>query len=640
MAFFIVNEEFYFAKKLESLQNDEAYKAEWTGKTVVDLKAFFEANGLTAQQHFDEFGWAEQLSANAEFDVAAYFAAKAKQTGLTVEEVIQAFKDNGLTVATHYEKYGKAEIEAGELDFTPGATAPSTLTEALANLQEAKLAKAEFLKEAAEIDFVKVATGATTEAKIAAAVTTADVALGTVSYEDSAGSSQTINVYTAGAVSAGGDSDGVKAAKIADAKAALAEDLKEAQEALDDAKADVAKVAGLKSAIDLFNARVDAQEVTAAALLAAEAAEAGAVASYNKVNSTATITPDATTGVVANVIVANATTGRLELATGVTETTNPGIGAVLAAVQARLNAAEADESAKDAIEAAVIAIGYIDVATNDKNAIGAEFSTPVAPGAASDKLTQSDVQVELNALLAKAEELGELTLNDTTGLITEIDGTPIGTETEVVAFNDLKTAVNAFEAALIAGAPAYTFTTADKTAAQVSKQNDVADVELAIAALAEAEADLAAAKAVAADLASYDDAIEAAEQVFTDLEFETPVAVAGTVVGTAENDLFLVSETTGTIVNFNAQGSDSIFVGDKFADLKVLTSTEVITGRVGDASVFEIFAKQNGSNVDLWVEQQSFAGNATGEVDLVKISLAGINVNDLVLSDGFLTIAA
>lgn len=524
----------------------------------------------------------------------------------------------------------------------------SELTEALENLQNAQLAKSEFLKEAAEIASVKAAAGATTEAKIAAAVSAADTALGVVSYEDSAGATQTFNVYAAGAVSAGGDSDGVKAAKVADAEAARAKDLKDAQEDLAAAQAEVAKVSGLKSAIDLYNARVEAQKVTAEALKAAKVVEASAQGAYDAQN--AAIVPNPTTGVVASVIVQNATSGRLELASGVTETTNPGIGALLAAVQARVDAAGIDKQAQDAIEAAVIAIGYIDTATTAKDAIAVAIDSSNNGLGDGDELTQSEIQVALNAQLAAAQSAfeaaggtGDLTV-DAAGEISTADLDASGTgattpeedtfNTAKADFNTLKGAVNTFEITLVAS-----FANAAKTKAQIDAQVDVADAELAIEALAKAVADLEAVKEVAGELKGLNDAIDAAEDAFEDLGFEAPVTISGTVVGTAENDLFLISDTAGTVVNFNAQGEDSIFVGTDFAELQVLAASEVVTGRVGDASVLEIFAKQNGSNVDLWVEQEAFAGTATGDADLVKITLAGVSVNDLMLEDGYLTIA-
>lgn len=42
----------------------------------------------------------------------------------------------------------------------------------------------------------------------------------------------------------------------------------------------------------------------------------------------------------------------------------------------------------------------------------------------------------------------------------------------------------------------------------------------------------------------------------------------------------------------------------------------------------------------IYVEQQSFAGNTIGSADLVKITLLGVNVADLTVENGFISVAA
>lgn len=103
----------------------------------------------------------------------------------------------------------------------------------MANLKAAQEAKAEFLKEAD-----------TTEDEIAADVKTADAAVATVSYKDLADADQTFVVY------ATTESDGVKAARVADAQDTLAKDLTKANKDLDEAKAEVAKTPGLGSVLN------------------------------------------------------------------------------------------------------------------------------------------------------------------------------------------------------------------------------------------------------------------------------------------------------------------------------------------------------------------------------------------------------
>lgn len=555
------------------------------------------------------------------------------QDVLGVEVPAAGERVDGATDVVINEDGGADPVDPEE----PSEGDTSSLTEALENLKKAQTDKAEFLEEASENELVAAATGATTEAKIADAVTKADAAVATVSYDDAGGGTQTVTVYSPT------DSAGVKAAKIVDAQTLLENNLTAANKVLDTAQANVAKVAGLSSAISLYDSRVATQKETAETLKTATASQAGAVANYDSLN-TSTIAVDPTTGAVASVLVVNAQSGRLELASGVTETTNPGVGALLNAVQAGVDAKTADDLALNAIKSAVIAIGYLDVNSGDKDDIGAAFEPNVTAGANSDKLTQAQVQVELNEQLAAAQTiatslgLGNLELDPATGLITTTDADLDFTAAKL-AYDTLKCKVNDFEATLVVGGPDYTFATADMAKAQIDAQAGVESVENAIEALNKALSDLETVKEVAEGLVAANKAIDDAEAAFEGLGVETPVTIDGTVIATSENDLFLMADDAGTIVNFNAQGEDSIYFGSEFG-LLVLDTTQTINDRVGDANMFEVFAKQNGANVDLYVEQQTFAGNGATEADIVKVTLTGVRVDELTLSDdGFLTLA-
>lgn len=55
----------YYASKLAALQADPATSAEWTGKTVADLQAFFQAAGLTALGHYIMYGETEGIAVTA-----------------------------------------------------------------------------------------------------------------------------------------------------------------------------------------------------------------------------------------------------------------------------------------------------------------------------------------------------------------------------------------------------------------------------------------------------------------------------------------------------------------------------------------------------------------------------------------------
>lgn len=107
---------FYLAAKSLEL-NDRVYqgKSDWTPEKV--MQAFKDA-GITAWDHYQQFGFMEDIAPNENFDSGKYFLAKVAELNSTnyegrndwtVAEVKQAFKDAGLTPVQHYAEYGKAE---------------------------------------------------------------------------------------------------------------------------------------------------------------------------------------------------------------------------------------------------------------------------------------------------------------------------------------------------------------------------------------------------------------------------------------------------------------------------------------------------------------------------------------------------
>jgi hypothetical protein len=141
----------------------------------------------------------------------------------------------------------------------------------------------------------------------------------------------------------------------------------------------------------------------------------------------------------------------------------------------------------------------------------------------------------------------------------------------------------------------------------------------------------------------YDTAVEeleTAQQYFEDEGLELPVAVEGGVTATAENDIFLFTEEAGTVSGFGLEGDDQLFVGTDFTWTALEAADDLATDRLGDSSVLEIFAQQNGNNVVLSFENEAFAGNATNVEDITEVTLTGVSVEDLSLSaDGFITVA-
>jgi hypothetical protein len=123
------NEEQYYADKLAHLQ--ATGKTQYTNTDQVK-RAFADA-GLTAQQHYEQFGKNEGIGTTYKAPIPSsgnitqpsafpyqneneYYAAKLAQLQATgkpqytdINQVKQAFADSGLTAQQHYEQFGKNE---------------------------------------------------------------------------------------------------------------------------------------------------------------------------------------------------------------------------------------------------------------------------------------------------------------------------------------------------------------------------------------------------------------------------------------------------------------------------------------------------------------------------------------------------
>jgi|GEM_PF-2261341 len=111
------NKSFYLNAKLAQLQSNSETAADWAGKDAAFLEARFAAVGLTAEQHYEQYGYQEGLAPNAFFNPAEYIRAKAtamfndaNNSYLTIEAAAQDFVNLwGGNVYNHYLQYGEAE---------------------------------------------------------------------------------------------------------------------------------------------------------------------------------------------------------------------------------------------------------------------------------------------------------------------------------------------------------------------------------------------------------------------------------------------------------------------------------------------------------------------------------------------------
>ena len=186
---------------------------------------------------------------------------------------------------------------------------------------------------------------------------------------------------------------------------------------------------------------------------------------------------------------------------------------------------------------------------------------------------------------------------------------------------------------------------------------NVADAQ----ALLNAEADVAAFdKAVEAyeELAALSnqyttltDAVADAKDAFDDLDINI-VDYAANVDGTDGNDLILFdSEVSSSVFGsaaadseFGSAGEDLLFFGEGFqlVQLENDAAAEFLTGtdfsaNVGSDSALEIFWAQNGNDLQLFVENKAFAGNSTSGDDFSTITLTGVSASDITFEGGYLS---
>lgn len=311
-----------------------------------------------------------------------------------------------------------------------------------------------------------------------------------------------------------------------------------------------------------------------------------------------------------------------------------------------------------------------------------EVEGAAAAIAARDATAIAKTAADASALTAKAAAAGAetnfLTLNSTVASVSYTDGvavTPaagapvvtVGTEVttgagtnvitfdtdgknliiveaykEVAGVNELLAAVKADQAAVAAAAKATT--DASNAANAVTSNTKINAVDVALTAakgtlktandevteLTTAINELEAALKVQADYKGLTDAIESAVEA---VEALGVTIVTGT--GTAEDDLFLASDAANaSIGSFGTAGNDLLFIGTEYK-----AGTGDYSKLEGDANALEVFIIQGATGAEIKIETETFGSNATGQADVTTITLTGVNAEDLVLENGFVSYA-
>lgn len=289
----------------------------------------------------------------------------------------QEFKNSiNSAVSTFLDECGKGTQDyEGKLDdYLPQPE--FTITGGMETLAAANNAKVEFLITAdGDDDEETSATESDVETGLANAIDLVDDLVG--------------GDYTNGSAR-------IKAALLEDQIDLNKEELTTAQKTLTEAKAAVVKVSGLTQAISKLEAATKAVETAEAGVDDAEADLAAAEASYQvKSKTNIDIEED---GTIENLIVLK--DGKLTLATGVTETTNKGITAVLNAsiVKEAADKALTDANAKE--DAAQLAVNDLDLTPE---AVSALEDIAAAMELEEGKLpTRAQFESKIDSLEAKA----------------------------------------------------------------------------------------------------------------------------------------------------------------------------------------------------------------------------------------------
>lgn len=158
------------------------------------------------------------------------------------------------------------------------------------------------------------------------------------------------------------------------------------------------------------------------------------------------------------------------------------------------------------------------------------------------------------------------------------------------------------------------------------------------AELNEAISDYQAVATVAADLATLQSDVEDAADAIEELGYELAEVTAGASAGTDADDLFVYGETELDVSGFGLEGNDLLFIGEGFSEVRVDAGDDAVSDRLGSSSELEVFFQQDGNNALIYVEEEAFGGNATNPNDLTKITLAGVNIEDLQFENGYVSV--
>lgn len=413
-------------------------------------------------------------------------------------------------------------------------------------------------------------------------------------------------------------SDGVKAALLADKIDQNATDLAKAQKAADTAIAAADKTVGLTAAI--AGAKAADAALTAANVVVGNAqVDLEAAVGKYKIANKAGVTVDLSNGGVVAGLIKLAADGKTPvLVNDVTETTNPGITAVLKTIVSALAAVTAAKNADAASKEATFILSNTDVdhtvANLDKALIDLGKGMTVVKIATDAMPTGAQILAETKGLAAIADATAKAVLaagDDVT------QDQKDAAEAAAEAVTDFKTLFDAFDGI-------------DKTdplsAAVIAKTGAVKTITDSIKALSDAVAKLAAANANVDQYDGLHKAVTDAEKTFTDHKMAVPVTLATYNVGTSADDIFVAGKINSTVTDMSK--TDKLFIGADY----VLNTGDL---KAGNNAALEIFLKQVGANTEVTVETKAYGSESH---DTITITLVGVSAADVHFDGGIVTV--
>lgn len=619
------------------------------------------ADGMNPLNHFINRGAAEgRAPSDAYTQVADNFDAEAYLADNP--DVATAIEGGAnLTAYKHWVLFGQYEEgrpEAQLTDGTPvsevigGEEVTSGLTEGLEELSGARDAVsaqkddiADFLEGSYSNEFVKAeaadADGNNDGELTAEDVTETDVA-------DAHGVTATALVDTADVndsidedgTTFNGLSDAAQDARIATAQTDLDEAIATAQDAVDTSAEDLE--AGVTSLAEeaqdnatALEASLDAQDAQDTATDEVYAA-AGAVATEDNITASGTVEVQDSTA-------ATPAVGQVEVTDG-TELTD-------------VTAVDSGEvSFTDAVSLNQAGTAYTVDLSGDgtvTTSISKSYLDSVLGAAQADVDAAADVTSAENALASSMVDVLEAQDSEFDGsdatfdsLVTnnaiDVSDNGAGTDEEVTL--DYSVAEDNDGGATATGA-ADVDTYAGNLATLADKQSDKADFGEALTDWQGTEDLVDQLASLNSDLSDLNDAVTDALASIENDEDADPAGLGISLLEgadnfTTEDDVYLFAESEGDqagLSGFGDSGEDQIYFGEGFS--LVALGDNDISDNVGDINAQEIFWEQEGSNVNLYVEAETFGGNSAGDADVTQVTLTGVDGADISdnLGNGFLS---